>query len=343
MSSSHGETNLTPRIESVRPPAAISGGELEVLGSGFSQNDGEQALARFGSVAARLVVGGGRRVIVSVPEDVVEGRLIFETSSKLSDPYFCSIGVLIADGLHPVANPVVDKQGNIYTTRSGVRGEKLPASLFKVDLDFNVKPFASGIVNPTSLIFDRQNRLLVSGRHNGTIYSVTPDGQMEVYVEGMGVATGLAIDKEDNLYVGDRTGTIFKVSPDRRIFVFATLEPSISAYHLVMSSDGSLCVTGPTTSSFDCVYRVNPKGEVKVLYRGFGRPQGMVFDSAGNLYIAASHGGRKGVFQLNSEGELQQVVSGPGIVGLAFLPTGEMVLATTNNLYRLDTSGWIEH
>ena len=80
---------------------------------------------------------------------------------------------------------------------------------------------------------------------------------MSVFVEGMGVATGMAFDSEDNLYVGDRSGTIFKISPNRQIFVFATLEPSIAAYHLAFGPDGYLYVTGPTTSSFDCVYRIS--------------------------------------------------------------------------------------
>ena len=56
------------------------------------------------------------------------------------------------------------------------------------------------------------------------------------------------------------SGTIFKISPDRQIFVFATLEASISAYHLAMGPDGYLYVTGPTTSSFDSVYRISHAG-----------------------------------------------------------------------------------
>jgi len=43
---------------------------------------------------------------------------------------------------------------------------------------------------------------------------------MSTYAEGMGVATGIAFDRIENLYVGDRNGTIFKVAPDRQIFVF---------------------------------------------------------------------------------------------------------------------------
>ena len=65
------------------------------------------------------------------------------------------------------------------------------------------------------------------------------------------------------------------------LFVFATLEPSIAAYHLALGPDGYLYVTGPTTSSFDTVHRISHVGEVEVLYRGLGRPQGMAFDAPG--------------------------------------------------------------
>ena len=152
----------------------------------------------------------------------------------------------------------------------------------------------------------------------------------------MGVATGLAFDPDGNLYVGDRSGTIFKISPSRQIFVFATLEPSIAAYHLAFGPDGYLYVTGPTTSSFDCVYRISQKGEVEVFYRGLGRPQGMAFDEEGHLYVAASLGGRKGVVRINPNRQAELFVSGPGIVGLAFTPSRALVLATTNALYRVD-------
>ena len=58
----------------------------------------------------------------------------------------------------------------------------------------------------------------------------------------MGVATGIAFDREANLYVGDRSGTIFKIGRDRQIFVFATMEPSIAAYHLAFGNNGNLYV-----------------------------------------------------------------------------------------------------
>ena len=116
-----------------------------------------------------------------------------------------------------------------------------------------MKPFINELMNATGLAFDAQGMLYITSRYDGFVYQVTPNGNMSVYVEGMGVATGLAFDGQHNLYVGDRSGTIFKISPNRQIFVFATLEPSLAAYHLAFGPDGYLYVTGPTTSSFDSV------------------------------------------------------------------------------------------
>ena len=186
------------------------------------------------------------------------------------------------------------------------------------------------------LAIDRDGYLFVSCRNDGTIHRVSPDGRAMQWVEGMGVATGLAFDKLGNLYVGDRSGTIFKVGPDREIFVFATLEPSLSAYHLAFSPAGELFVTGPTTSSFDRVYKISSGGEVSVFFRGLGRPQGIAFDKSGNLYVAASLAGKRGVVRITPDAQAELVLSGSTIVGLAILPTHRAMITTTNALYTLD-------
>jgi len=235
-----------------------------------------------------------------------------------------------------VASPAIDAFGNIYTTFSGSRGQKVPVAVYKIDLNFTMKPFINELMNATAMAFDAEGMLYITSRFDGYVYQVTPTGNMSVYVEGMGVATGLAFDGEHNLYVGDRSGTIFKISPNRQIFVFATLEPSISAYHLAFGPDGYLYVTGPTTSSFDAVHRISDHGVVEIFYRGLGRPQGMAFDEEARLYVAASLGGRKGVVRLGQDRQAELFLSGPGIVGLAFTPSRAIVVATTNALYRVD-------
>jgi sugar lactone lactonase YvrE len=152
----------------------------------------------------------------------------------------------------------------------------------------------------------------------------------------MGIATGLAFDKNSNLYVGDRSGSIFKISPGKEIFVFATLEPSVAAYHLAYGLDDYLYVTGPTTSSFDSIYRISPTGEVERFFTGLGRPQGMAFDIEGNLYVVASHRGRRGVFRFARKGSVPELaVSGLNLVGLAFDHSANLIVADNSSVYRV--------
>jgi len=323
-----------PQISQVTPPAAIAGGELQIRGKGFAKADRPRVV--IGEVTAPVIIGSDSFVIARVPDGATAGELVIASGKQTSESWACDIGVPIADSLHPVANPAIDSFGNIYSTFSGSRGQKVPVAVYKVDLNFTVKPFINELMNATGLAFDAEGMLYISSRHDGVIYQITPNGNMSVFVEGMGVATGIAFDREHNLYVGDRSGTIFKISPNRQIFVFATLEPSISAYHLTFGPDNYLYVTGPTTSSFDAVHRVSDHGEVEVFYRGLGRPQGMAFDEEGNLYVAASVSGRKGVVRVDPEKKADLFLSGPGIVGLAFTPSRAMIVATTNALYRVD-------
>jgi hypothetical protein len=323
-----------PLIAQVSPPAAIAGGELQIRGKGFAQ--AQRPRVTIGDVGATVVIGSDSFVIARVPEGAFAGDLVIENGAHSSESWACDIGVLIAESLHPVSNPAVDSFGNIFTTFSGSRGQKVPVAIYKIDLNLNTKPFVNELMNATGLAFDAAGMLYVSSRHDGMVYQVTPTGNMSVFVEGMGLATGLAFDAQQNLYVGDRAGTIFKISPDRQIFVFATLEQSMAAYHLAFGPDGYLYVTGPTTSSYDCVYRISDHGEVDVFYRGLGRPQGMAFDEEGRLYAAASLAGRKGVVRIYPDRHAELFLSGPGIVGVAFTPSRSMIVATTNALYRVD-------
>jgi sugar lactone lactonase YvrE len=324
-----------PRIEQVFPGAAISGGDIVVRGSGFTEDGGTRPAVRFGEQPADLLVGSPTRLVVRVPEGAVNSEFTVNNGTTGSDPAAIKLGVTVAENLHPVANPAVDPAGNIFTTISGSRGQKVPASVFKIDRQHQVLPFLSDLMNPTGLAIDREGQLYISSRLEGTIYRATPDGLRSIYAGGMGVATGIAFDQEENLYVGDRTGTIFKIDQARQIFVFATLEPSIAAYHLAFGPDHHLYVTGPTTSSYDHVYRITPAGEVTPFYRGLGRPQGLAFDVEGNLYVAASLAGRRGVVRLTPKAQAELVVSGYGIVGLAFTRNRSIVLVTNSSVFEL--------
>jgi hypothetical protein len=327
-------TEGRPEISQVTPLAAIAGGEFQIRGKGFVKS--QRPRVTFGEVEAPVVIGSDSFVIARVPEGASVGELIVGNGEQASPAYTCDIGIPIADGVHPVANPAVDATGNIFTTFSGSRGQKTPVSVFQIDLNLNLKPFLSDVMNATALAFDHEGLLYISSRYDGVVYQANSGGNMSVYVEGMGVSTGIAFDPAGDLYVGDRQGTVFKISRERQIYVFATIEPSIAAYHLAFGPDNYLYLTGPTTSSFDAVYRISPAGEVEVFYRGLGRPQGLAFDSDDRLYVAASLGGRRGVVRIGPDRKPELFLSGPGIVGIAFTPSRSMIVATNGALYRVD-------
>ena len=141
-----------------------------------------------------------------------------------------------------------------------------------------------GVVAAGALPQLQADTLVVADANSAVIrrYDATTGAYLGVFASGGGLTApaGLVFGRDGNLYVGDRAGTIFKIGRDRQIYVFATIEPSIAAYHLTFGPDGHLYVTGPTTSSFDSVHRISPAGVAEVFYRGLGRPQGMASCSA---------------------------------------------------------------
>jgi hypothetical protein len=332
-----GKKNVNggPHIESVSPALALAGGEIRISGSGLRPQQLLRPRVQFGEVEGGVVVSSSSFLVARVPEGATSGPVVVAADGQISNAQSVKVAVPIAENLHPVTSPALDAEGNIYVTFSGSRGQKVPVAIFKIDTNYTVKPFVTEMMNATSIAFDRAGQMYVSSRHDGAVYRVSPNGSMTTYAEGMGVATGIAFDRNQNLYVGDRSGTIFKIGSDQQVFVFATLEPSVSAYHLAFGPQGDLFVTGPTTSSFDSVNRIDPHGTVHTFYRGLGRPQGLAFDIAGNLYVAASLGGRRGIVKLTPDGKASLEIAGHGLVGLAFAPGRSAILATTDAVHHL--------
>src|ERR1700692_2789484 len=328
-----GKKNVNggPHIESVSPVLALAGGEIRIAGSGLRSQQWQRPRVQFGEVEGGVVVSSDSFLVARVPEGATSGPVVVAADGHVSNAHSVKVAVSIAENLHPVTNPALDAQGNIYATFSGSRGQKVPVSIFKIDTNYAVKPFVADMMNATSIAFDREGQMYVSSRFDGAVYRVAPNGTMNTYAEGMGVATGIAFDREQSLYVGDRNGTIFKISRDQQVFVFATLEVSVSAYHLAFGPQGDLFVTGPT----DRVYKIDPNGTVSTFYRGLGRPQGLAFDVNGNLYVGASLSGTRGIVKIAPDGLANLEVAGQGLVGLAFAPGRSAILATTNSVHHL--------
>ena len=176
----------------------------------------------------------------------------------------------------------------------------------------------------------------MSSRFEGAVYRIKNDGSHEQVASDLGVACGIAFDSEGSMYVGDRSGTVFRVR-DGRAAAFASIPASVAAFHLAMSSEQELFVTAPTLNAYDYIYRIDRQGEVQTLPCPLGRPQGLAFAPDGALHVVDALAGGSGVYRFRDlEAKPELVVSGTALVGVAFGPNGEMVVASNETAYRFD-------
>lgn len=329
-------TVSTPRIDDVRPAAAMAGGDVELVGACLGPDSSAPPVVLVAGQMASVTMSREARLIFRVPEATETGMVEVRSAAGISNQVPLRVARQLSDGLHPVGNPAVSRSGMVYATISGVRGKEVPVSVVRVSPSGDGMPFVSGILNATGLAISPDDVLYVTSRAEGNVYRVDAGGEPTLYVEGMGVATGAAFDADGNLYVGDRSGTIFKIDTARQIFVHATLEPSEAAYHLAIDSEGALFVTAPTLGSNEAIWKVEPNGEVSVWYRGLGRPQGLALAADGSVYLAGCLHGRRGLIHVTADGDASLVVAGQNLVGVAFSPLGTTILATQDAVYEVD-------
>jgi len=132
-----------------------------------------------------------------------------------------------------------------------------------------------------------------------------------------------------------RSGTFSRIGRDRQIFVYAMLEPSVSAYHLAFATTASLRHRAhdvrlrrgaPDRSARRGQHFLSRTGPAAGTGVGCGR-QSL---RGGVVEWAARH-------REDHAGERQATlaVSGQNLVGLAFAPGGAAVLATTSGVHHL--------
>ena len=329
----------TTKIVNIDPALAIAGGEIVIDCTGFDTSEPTQCSVMIGDSPAQIVALGPRRVLAVVPETKEGGEVEVRLGCRgnWSEPARLTVAKKLASDLHPVANPAFDPDdGALFVTRSGSRGEELPVTLFRIDISGDVSEYSGDIPNPTGIAFSPDGQMFITSRLDGVVYRMTPFKEPVAFARNLGIATGIAFDAAGVMHVGDRSGTIFKVNGIGEERAWTQLEPSVSAFHLAFGPDDSLYIAGPTVTSFDCIWRIDTDGNLDVFYKGLGRPQGLAFDRDGNLYVAATLRGRRGIIRISADGrDARVVVAGVNLVGLAFSASGEMAVVSIDSVYSL--------
>ena len=294
-----------------------------------------------GSLDARVIAASRQTLRVIVPPASEGGTTSVRIDELPGETAYIEVASVLARGVHQVDSPVFDRLGRLYATHSGSRDTKAPIPLCRVKADGTQEPVPVEIANPTALAVGPDGAMFVSSRFDGNVYRLDPHDRAELYASELGVPTGLAVTSDGSLFVGDRSGSILRVSPDKRVETFASLPSSVAAFHLAMGPDGALYVAAPTLASHDVIYRISPERLVDVVADGFGRPQGLAFDSTGTLYVVDALAGAAGLYRVDLSGKHEApelVLSAPALIGVAFDPAGGVVLASNDTLWRLEVN-----
>ena len=324
----------------VHPRWAAPGGRVLLSSEWALPADGPPRVA-VGEHDAHVVAASRTQLRIVVPAAAEGGPMSVTVGDGPDAALSIEIARTLTTGLHQVDNPAFDGLGRLYATQSGGPGTKVPAPLYRVTRDGIREPVAVEIANPTSLALGPDGALYVSSRFEGTVYRVMTDDRVEVHASELGVPTGLAFGGDGSLYVGDRSGSVFRVSATKQVDTFASLPASVAAFHLAFGPDDCLYLTAPTLASRDAIYRITPDRLVDVVYEGFGRPQGLAFDSNGDLYVAEAAAGTAGLYRLKigndgAPSTAELVVAVPAIIGVTFDPDGGIVMASNDTIWRLD-------
>jgi len=143
---------------------------------------------------------------------------------------------------------------------------------------------------------------------------------------------GVAVGPDGNIFVGDigaapsrRGTTVYKVTPEGEVSVFAQAETLLGASGNAFDSKGNLYQSGLRSNRIN---KITPDGEVSVFATtGIIAPVGLVFDADDNLYVA-NCGGRS-VQKVTPEGESTMLASSNTLFNC---PNG-IALDNDNNVY----------
>ena len=167
------------------------------------------------------------------------------------------------------------------------------------------------------LSIDRQGNLYsaefgdsLGGAGGGTqVFKITPDGEAEVFAEGLAGASGNELAEDGSLYQSNiRAGKVSRISPEGRITDFAT-EGLVNPVGIATGKDGRLYVA-------DCganmIVRLDAAGTGTVFASGglLSCPNGITVDDEGTFYVANFSNGD--VIRLTATGEASRLATLPG-------------------------------
>ena len=229
---------------------------------------------------------------------------------------------------------------------------------FTVD---QIETFATNIPGAEGIAIAKDGRVFV-GAEDGWIYVISPEGEVSQFAKMPGRPLGIAIDRQDNLFVCDWDAHgVYKVTADRGVSCFADSDGThkmLFPNFCVFDDQGNLYVSDTGTSRRmqqiynpdGKIFRIAATGQCELFAKGLYQANGLAMrrgESA--LYVIQSAVDNVLRLEIKPDGKLGKVsVYARDLDGLsdgmAFTENGDLLVVTGLHeiIYRVTTRGITE-
>ncbi len=306
---------------------------------------------------------------------------VFKVTASGSESVLYSFGASASDGISPQGGLIMDSAGNLYgTTTEGGANMDDSGTVYKISpsgtetilYSFTLDPDGAGPHG--DLLMDSAGNLYGTtdsgGGHgsDGTVFKIASGTESVFYAfgaianDGMQPEAGLITDSAGNFYGTSMSGgangrgTVFKIASGAETILHSfgagTTDGTQPESDLIMDSAGNLYGTTPGggANSHGTVFKIGPSGTETILY-SFGANatdgqapfQGLIMDSAGNLYGTTEGGGAHSnsgtVFKISASGTETVLYSFGANATDGQYPTAGLIMDSAGNLYGTTTAG----
>jgi DNA-binding beta-propeller fold protein YncE len=209
----------------------------------------------------------------------------------------------------------VDSAGNLYYADANY------GTVVKVAPDGTPTTFATGLIQPFALAFNKAGDLFVSqvpgtGAGTGSILEFLPNGARTVFATGLGAPAHMAFNSAGDLFVSDGSGVspIYRFAPNGTRSTFATVaRQGISG--LAFNSAGDLFIGAGGIAGY--IYEFAPDGTRTTFASGLNTPIDLAFNQTGDLFVS-EFGTAPYIYRFAPDGTRAAFASAVAAQGLAF-------------------------
>jgi len=181
-----------------------------------------------------------------------------------------------------------------------------------------------GFQAPTGIAVDKDGNLYVSNWSGSTVTKVDTEGNHSVFADGMGSPAGLAFDETGNLYISDYSKDVIY-----RVTPDGKKSTFAQGFHtptgIAFNQSGELLVTNRGSNE---IVKVDTSGKVELVADGMRTPVGGVEDLDGNLYVT-NYGG--GIIKVAADGTTSTISDEFGRPGVGIDTNDQNIIFAADN------------